>query len=986
MNKHRLSASALLPLLPLLLMLAMFIGMGTQTAFAGGVLILTEATPRAVSLTPAEIAYIKANPKLRVATKPDWAPIDRWRNDGVYTGLSGDYLRLIASRLGMTIEATQYDNNNAAIAALKAGNADIIPSLALTPERQAMVNFSAPYLDVPNAVFARRDVPLFAMNDNWRGLRVAAEKGFAVVDNLRKLKPQAVVIEFADTESAMLAVSRGEADIYAGALPTSAATIERLLVANVEVRGYVDSPFRLLHFGVRRDEPLLVSAINRAIASISAVEADAIRERWMPARTLLSYADGALPMTSAQREWITKNDRIRVAFDPEMSPITFVDSEGKMSGLAVDYLKIVAKKLGLTIVEERRGTWTEILEAARRGEVDVLIAAAINQERLDFLDFAGPYLTAPSVLVDANKGFSATDLNAFVGKKLAVQRDHFLVAEISRRYPGITIMPFATMEEALAAVASGNSDGALGNLHPISQLIETKFIGKLRISGNVARGDSVLYFATPKAKPELGQLLTLAKSTISEAERNVIRDRWLRVTYQPGFSWKSIVNVGAPILAALLGALMVFVWLNRRLRLEMKRRNALVLELASKKMEAEAATQVKARFLAAMSHEIRTPMQGILGAADMLSRSGLEPPQARLNGIVRDAAQNLVQMLNEILDERKLEEGHMTARSDDTDIAEKVKGAVDVFAPSAMNKSLMLNLTISPQLEACYKTDGTYIRQIVSNLVSNAIKFTKKGSVTVSVEVRSPKEAQGASTTENAFHEIVIAIRDTGSGMSQAEVAALFQPFAQGSAGVASGSGSGLGLSICAKLAAALSGKISVDSHVGQGTTFTFSFPAEIVYKPLNDTNVAMKSIAAKSEHAPPAVNPTQRKLRALACEDDPLIQELMHDQFAELNIDADIVGDASIGLRRWRETEQAYDIVFTDNSMGGMSGIEFTRLLREDEMIKKMSPIPVVGITGSIMQGEIQKCLDAGMNRVLCKPVVLADLKHAIDELVPSS
>jgi two-component system, NarL family, sensor histidine kinase EvgS len=964
-----------------------------HNAQAATVLLLTDPVPRPVSLSPAEKAFLASRPALRVAIKPEWAPIDTMSVGGVYGGISGDYLRLLASRLSVRLEVTQYASNTEAINALKSGRADIIPSLAETRERLQIMRFTRPYLDVPNAVFARVDAPLFAVDGNWAGLRVAAERGFAVINALSQNKPEARLIEFADSEAAVNAVAQGQADVYVGALPTTAAIVEKLLLRNVEVRGYIDSPFQLLRFGVRRDAPELASVLERAMNSVSAAEADAIRERWTPMRNTLQYTQGALPLSPAQRDWITKNNRLRVAFDPEMNPISFVDSNGNMTGVAVDYLRIVTKKLGMSIVEERRGNWSEILQMAKRGEVDVLIAAAMNQERLDYLDFAGPYLTAPTVLVDANRGFAASDISLFVGKRLAVLKDHFLVGEVERRYPGITIMPFDKLESALDAVVTGKVDGAMGNLHPVAQLIGTRFIGKLRISGNVLRGDSALYFASPRDKPELGQLLTLAKASISQDERNSIRDRWLSVTYKPGFSWRSILTVAVPILTALLAALLVFIWLNARLRRAVRHRNQVVLELASKRLEAEAAVQAKARFLAAMSHEIRTPMQGILGASELLARSALEPAQSRLNGIVRDASQNLVQLLNEILDRHKLDEGNVTAYLEQTDVVEKVQSAVNVFAPSAVNKSLKLEVLISPGVAEYYRTDGTFIRQIVSNLVSNALKFTREGGVTVSLDAE-------VVSGDNTAHTLVLRVRDTGNGMSAAERAELFKPYVQGESGRQSGTGSGLGLSICAKLSEALGGSITADSVVGQGSVFTLRFPAAVILRKLDDTHLNLRTIqpatqseelaasivqTATAEKAAPSAQ-TDDRIKALVCEDDMLIRELLAEQFSELGVAAEIVADASIGLSRLKEKQAAgqhYDIIFTDNSMGGMSGIEFTRHVRKLERKHASRVTPIVGITGSIMLGEQQKCLEAGMNRVLCKPVVLADLKKAMDDFV---
>lgn len=363
-----------------------------------------------------------------------------------------------------------------------------------------------------------------------------------------------------------------------------------------------------------------------------------------------------------------------------------------------------------------------------------------------------------------------------------------------------------------------------------------------------------------------------------------------------------------------------------------------------------------------------------------------------MNGIVREASQNLVQLLNEILDGQKLEEGKVVARLEPTDIASKIQGAIDVFSASAQSKSLALTLQVSPSVSQRYLTDGMFIRQIVSNLVSNALKFTKIGGVTVSVDARQHAE-QG-----DLLHDISITVRDTGDGMRQDEVANLFMPYMQGESGRQSATGTGLGLSICATLANALGGRIWAESTVGQGAIFTVHFSAEAVPIDENDTLTAIKTIDKNTKVTSPqtdamvaspqasTVNAGLRR-QVLACEDDPLIQALLKEQFAELDVDADIVADASLGLayiRARRVAGTRYDIIFTDNSMGGMSGIEFARTMRADEKAFVLAPTPIVGITGSIMLGEQQQCIEAGMDQVMCKPVVLADLKRAMDELIP--
>ncbi len=981
-------------------------------------IVMTDAEPATLALTAEQTTWLKNKRVLRIATKADWRPIDVTSASGAFTGISGDYLRLLTTKLGLVVEITQYPSNADAIAAINAGKADILPSLAETPERLETLQFTRPYLDVPNAIFARADAPVFDLTGDWAGIRVAHERGFATVTRNRQDKPRSVTLEFADTDATLIAVSQGKADVYLGALPTTAAAVERLLLNNIVVRGYIDSPFRFLRIGVARNQAQLVPILNAAMASISFGAAEEVRERWMPERAALSYDQGALPISSAQRQWLKTNSGLRVAYDPEMSPITFTGTNGKMQGLAVDYLSIVSKKLGLSVIQERRGTWSEILAATKAGEIDLLIASAMNQERLDYLDFAGPYLASPTVIVDASRDNSVTEISQYIGKSVCMQADHFLVPELKRRLPGVNIIGFATIEKSLQAVLDKKCEAALGNLYSMANQLETRFVGQLRISGNVENGESVLYFATPKRKPELGQVLSIAKSTISQTERNALRDRWLAVNYQPGYSGRSIATIAIPIALGLLSTLAVFFYLNRKLRLEIKRRNALLLQLANKRMEAEAATQAKARFLAAMSHEIRTPMQGIVGASDMLSRAGLNAAQDKLNGLVQSASQVIVQLLSEILDDRRLEEGHVMPRLAPEDLVERIRSAVQLFEPNAKQRKVRLTFEASPMLARRYVADGTYLRQIISNFISNAIKFTPNGAVQVQLDARA---------VENDQHEITIAVIDTGKGMSAKDLENLFKPFVQGEAGRdAETTGSGLGLSICKRLADAMGAKLTVTSKPGLGTTMMLIIKLDLAVSEHETTRVTtfgngdttskLKRIeapdssaatvtaaamlskqiqAAAAARAGTAIDvattafvtpmPSQNgrealpigQLRILANEDDPLIRELLEDQFIALNVQADICADASTGLEAWRGRD--YDLIFTDNSLGSMTGAEFTAAVRAEERETGRPRTPIVGITGSIMVDEHTHCLAIGMEKILHKPIVLADLRNAI-------
>jgi two-component system, NarL family, sensor histidine kinase EvgS len=977
----------------------LYVGHVAHVTAAG---LITEVSPQQLSLTVDELTWLKANPVLRVATTARWEPVEGWTSGGVHTGIAGDYLELLAKRLSVRVEVQRYPTFDTVLAAAREGRADIVPTISRTPEREAYLSFTQPYLDIPLALFLNRNAAAVDLTGDWKNLRVAGEKGFAIVGELKKRKPLATVIEYDDTADALTALAKGAADVHVGGLQPGSVAAEKLLLSNITVSGYFESPLSKLHIAVPKQNTMLRNILAKAMQSILAEEADAIDRRWSPAHTILNYAAGTVPLSDAQRDWVAKNNRIRVAYDPEFKPISFEGDGGRLSGLAHDALKLVTQKLGLSVVEERKGTWAEMLAATARGEIDVLIAAGKNQERLGYLNFAGPYLTSPSALVDRGVSRDLLQIADMVGKRLAVQDEHFLLPEISRLYPGIRLVKFPTLKAALAAVESRDCDAAMGNLHTVAHLIGTEFIGTLRIGGSVDGGESVLYFATPRKNVMLAEALDVAIGTISQAENLELRNRWLKATYKPGYSLKEILFWLLPVVSALLSALLVFALLNRKLKEGIRRRNAMVLELATKRTEAVAATKAKASFLAAMSHEIRTPVQGILGAADMLISAKLSPQQSRLANIVREAAQNLVQMMNEILDDRKLEEGRVVARLEPCDLVSSVRGAVDLFTPSAATKGLKLAFKMNTAVAPRYKADGTLVRQIVNNLVSNAMKFTRQGQVAVSMDAVPLMDA-------TSIHTLTITVADSGQGMSREELKHLFEPYVQGDAGrTADVPGTGLGLSISLRLAKAMGGDIVAESEPGRGTSISLVLSVAVAdaitdltttdsHQAISASPVMAQAMAQSTKGAvavvalatPPSQTPgvikarsANARLRVLANEDDPLIQALLHDQFTELGVDADIAQNAELGFTQWANTD--YDIIFTDNSMGGMSGLDFTRAVRAAEQRTGRSRTPIVGVTGSIMADENENFRTVGMDRMLMKPVVMADLRAIIDELVP--
>lgn len=948
------------------------------------------------SLTPEQAAWLKKKGTLRVGVGTDLSPVEVVEAGGAFTGLAGDYLQLIARRLDVKLTFVRYDNGETLLRAAERGEIDLLPTVVNTKERERYVAFTRPYLDLPHAIFAHRQTPIFPIKGDWDGVKVVAERGFAVIGHIRKSHPKAKIVLVDDAASALLAVTKREADVYVGSLITSERVFNRLRINNIEIRGEVDTPLKNMRMGVSRNVPsghtLLADALDQAMSSITADELRAIEARWIAPVNKITYASGGLILSDEQQAWLREHRNIKVAYDPEMYLVSELGDGGRMRGVGVDFLGGAATKLGINVSEEVGGTWPEIIEKARRGEVDVLVAAAKTPERLRDFDFAGPYLVARTVIVDRYDGLAHYRLSDLVGQRVAVVKEHFLLSDIRQRHPAVELVEYNTLLEALEAVERGEATAAIGNIYTMSNLLATRFLGYLRISGHVEGGDSALHFATSAKNPVLGQLLQAGFSSLSEAERNTIRDRWLTVRYVAGISSRNVIFYSTIAAAVVLFILATFWFANRRLRKEIEAHKRTEAMLHHKRAEAEAATMAKARYLATMSHEVRNPLQGVLAAADMLNRTFLNPSQKRMGQIIQEASAYLVQLLNEILDDAKLAEGKISVRASTVDVAKILRSAVSVFEPIAANKGITIDVILPANLAGAYVLDGSLLRQIVSNLVSNAVKFTQTGQVVVRVSV---------SETTAATQHLMIEVADTGPGMTPSELDRLFGDFVQGEAAKATGdSGSGLGLSIAKRLTDVMGGKLTVASTVGQGTTFCIALDVAIGnvedlsrYVGMHDAQFGSRGTDLDPKHASTsgsgeaAENSStaveSRRLRVLLAEDDRLLQMLYEEQFKLLGHDVLVVDDAESAIEAWRSHQ--FDLLVTDNSLGGMSGTQMVEIVRAEERKQLRSPMPILGISGTILPTDRDLGLLVGMNEMLQKPVSIDDLRAAIARVVGS-
>ena len=673
--------------------------------------------------------------------------------------------------------------------------------------------------------------------------------------------------------------------------------------------------------------------------------------------------------TNEEINWIKNNPKISIAGDPYWPPYSFYDEKGNYIGIIPDLVNEIFKDSGINLEYVKTDKWSDTIDSLKNKKIDIIDAISYSVSRNVFLDFSDKYIGAEIVLIASNKEKNyVSAFDNISNKRIGSVKGYSIIEQIKNDYPKISdIVEYNSPLEGLKGLLNSQIDYMILDI-PTFEFYSKKFsLSNLKIVGPA--GYNYSYgFGIQKDNLQLLSIVNKLLDNLSLERKNEIYSKWIKIDYKEKIDYALIWKIIAFAILFLAGTLF---W-NRKLKHQIEEKEKIQKELEDertyiKSLNAEliksneiakSAAKHKTEFLANMSHEIRTPMNSIIGFAEILDKEITNPVHKEYLSSIKKGGNALLAIINDILDLSKIEAGKLNIKKETINPSKMFLEIESIFHGKIISKNISFIVEIDKNIPKYIILDGIRTRQILFNLIGNAIKFTQTGYIKLKVENIYKDNIKNKV-------DLLFSIEDTGIGIDEKNLKSIFNAFEQqGDQDVAKYGGTGLGLAICTKLVHMMNGEIKVQSKKNVGSTFT------VILKDIDISSIQEEIVPQKLLSS----NIIFKKSKILVVDDIEENRKLMEASLKDFDLELTMAENGKEAIDKLKNLN--VDLILMDLRMPIMDGYEAAGIIKADDKLKQ---IPLIALTASVMGEALEKVSQYGFDGYLRKPVIIEEL---IEEL----